>query len=478
LSRFIAPESHRLFYMVCQKAAVSEGFRGCELQFLRDDGAHFFGRLDFAPEPERNGAEAQYRVSVVDITEKKEAEQQRLQLEQEVLKSQKEDSLKRLAGGIAHNFNNLLTIIMGDIELLRNSTRPISQQNDDLSRAYAASEKAAELSKMMLSYLGYPLSRSIPLELATTVESLVRVIRSTVRGHVNIVLEGGDGAATVMGDPVQIAQILNNLVENSLEAIGSRPGTVIIRVLQRSFRAWETPFAGNGEKMSPGDFVCIEVQDDGCGMDSGTVEKAIDPFFTTNFTGRGLGLSAAWGIARAHGGYLCIDSEPGRGTTVQVYLPVIAPSFESVEETPAEPQPEPVPAAESGARLILYADDDPIVRAIGRMMLESEGYRVIEAGGGEEAVELFARYRGDICCVVLDYAMPDMDGNLALVEIRKIQPQTPALVVSGFLKEQAVDGFLTEKPNGFLQKPFHRDEFLRAIGEILPVGDRPALPGY
>jgi CheY-like chemotaxis protein len=323
---------------------------------------------------------------------------------------------------------------------------------------------------MMLCYLGYPLSQKASLDLAETVGSLVKVIRSTVHGHISVDYDGGASPARVQGDLVQIAQILNNLVENSIAAIGDNQGRIAIKVFQQSFHGRRLPISAQGEKIRAGNYGCIEVADNGCGMKPDILDKVIDPFFTTNFTGRGLGLSAAWGIARAHDGYLFIESEPGRGTTVRMYLPLISPS----QIRPPQPLP-PLPqqAKESMASangLVLYVDDDQVVRMIGRRMLEHEGYQVLEAGGGTEAVAMVQEHGDELLGVVLDYAMPDMDGNLALIEMRKIRPDMPVLLVSGFLQEQAVAHFLTEKPNGFLQKPFHREEFIESVARILAPG--------
>lgn len=474
LSKFIRSEDHRLFFTVCRKAADSEKFRSCELEFEPGDGHRFYGRLDITPEWLTQGHEPQYRVAVVDITEKKLVEDERLRLEKEVLKAQKEDSLKRLAGGIAHNFNNLLTVIMGNVELVLDSLPPRHAHAAQLRNGYGAAERAAELSKMMLSYLGYPLSRKTSLDLAETVGSLVKVIRSTVHGHISVFFDEGPASARVLGDPVQIAQLLNNLVENSIAAIGDNQGCITIKIYQKSFHGRNMPISAQGEKMRAGTYGCIEVADDGCGMKPDILDKVIDPFFTTHFIGRGLGLSAAWGIARAHDGYLFIESEPGRGTTVRMYLPLISPDqVQSLQPLPPLQQQGKDPLAGT-KRVVLYVDDDQIVRMIGRKMLEQEGYQVLEAGGGSEAVAMLQECGGDLLCVVLDYAMPDMDGNLALIEMRKIRPDLPVLLVSGFLQEQAVAQFLTEKPNGFLQKPFHRDEFIASVARVLAISQRPA----
>ena len=471
-SKFVSPADHRLFFTVCQKAVDSEKFRSCELEFHLADGHRFHGRIDITPERVTEGYEPRYRVTVVDITEKKRMEEERLRLEKEVLKAQKEDSLKRLAGGIAHNFNNLLTIIMGNIELVLDVLPAGQAQAVQLKNGYGAAERAAELSKMMLTYLGFPLSKRMSINMAETVASLVKVIRSTVHGQISVNFDGETQPAMVQGDPVQIAQLLNNLVENSIAAIGDNQGCIIIKVFQESFHGRRLPISAQGEKMRAGHYGCIEVTDNGCGIHPEILDKVIDPFFTTNFTGRGLGLSAVYGIARAHEGYIFIESELNRGTTVRMYLPLISPEhIGPPRPLPPLSQKKHVTATDTHG-LVLYVDDDQIVRMIGRRMLEHEGYQVIEAGGGTEAVAMVQEHGNDLMCVVLDYAMPDMNGNLALIEMRKIRANLPVLLVSGFLQEQAVAHFLTEKPNGFLQKPFSREEFIESVVQLLAISQR------
>ena len=464
LARYIAPGSQQLYYTICQKAGMSKRLRSCELEFLRDDGSVFHGRLDMTPEPSGLNAEPCFRVTVSDISDKIHSEQERLRLQRELLKFQKEDSLKRLAGGIAHNFNNHLSVVIGNVELLQDITEVDTQQRKFLTSARLAAEQAAELSRMMLCYLGQPLSRPIHLDLHATVTSLVKILRNTMHGNLVLSIDENERPATVQADPGQIAQIVNNLVQNSLEAIGDGSGTVTIRVYRqllpgkRSGRQW------TGQVLPAGEYACLEIADNGRGMDDVTLERAVDPFFTTNFTGRGMGLSATWGIAKAHNGTMEIESEIGEGTTVKVYLPVI--------EVDRPRQPYSITGRvrhrlERRGGRILYVDDDPVVRAIGARILAADGYEVLEAGGGVEAMKRFMEHQGAIECVVVDYAMPDMDGNAVIREIRETAPDCPILMVSGFLEEQAVGCADEEKPDRFLQKPLHREELLRTVAELI-----------
>lgn len=463
LSQYVQLEDHPLFFAICHRATHAPQLRMGEVGFLRTDKSLFFGRLDITPQALSSTMEPHYRITVVDITEKRLAEQEKMRLEREILKLQKEDSLKRLAGGIAHNFNNLLTIIMGNIELVEELNLSGEQMRQCLADVAKASARAAELSTMMLTYLGFPPSQPTIIELSSTIQQILSVLQSTLHGPLHFSFTPSPQAIHINGDRTQIAHLINNLIENSVEAIGKEPGTITVLVYEDYFCHRTSPPSYHGERLKPGRYACIEIRDSGCGMEQATLEKAIDPFFTTHFTGRGLGLSAVWGIVHAHHGYFFLNSEPGKGTVARAFFP---PAQPKVVTTSAVAAPLSASLVTAVGKTILLADDDQIVRKIGKLLLEDEGYHILEANGGHEAVALYRLYQQDIRCVVLDFAMPDLDGNLTLIELRKINPQVPVLLVSGFLKEQTVERFLTEKPNGFLQKPFNRDEFLQSVADM------------
>lgn len=462
LSSYIHEDDRGLFFAVCRKAINSEQFRSCELRFHTADYRIFYGRLDVIPIEGEQIDEPSYRVSVVDITEKKQFDQERMKLQKEVLKSQKEDSLKRLAGGIAHNFNNLLTIVIGNLELLEDLSEGREEEELRRERAHQASLRAAELSSMMLSYLGQDPSKKRALDLVKTVDDLLTIYRQTIHGHLKLTFSPSPGPAVIKGDNRQIAQVLNNLLTNSAEAIGKENGTIHVKVYHNVLTTKAIPSCVNGEQPKAGEYCCMEISDTGCGMEDEIIEKAVDPFFTTHFTGRGLGLSAAWGIIQAHGGYISIQSEPDKGTTVVVLFPAY--------NHPIIKQKKITHDADTyyfEDLTFLYADDDPIVRNIGKMVLEEAGGKVIEASGGREAIEIFIKHEQKIDCIILDFVMQDLDGNLALAELREIRPDIPILLISGYLKHHTINLFVNEKPDEFLQKPFSRQSLLQAVNRII-----------
>lgn len=466
LSLYIHAEDHPLFFTICKRAEHALKFRSCELRLLQEDGQEFYGRLDFVP---IDGITASaYRLSLIDITEKRKADAEKLQLEKEILHSQKHESLRRLAGGIAHNFNNLLAVALGSIELIQLGNTLHEDAIPHLDRTQQSLLKAAELSKTMLYYLGQVPSKMRSIDLVDSLDDLLPIIRSTIHGEIDFNFTCEPGPITIKGDSVQIAQILNNLITNAVEAIGSRRGTLTVRLYRKNFNSRCSINGYKHQHIIAGNYACIEVRDTGCGMDQSTIDRATEPFFTTNFTGRGLGLSAVSGIVALHSGYLHIRSRVDSGTTFLLYFPVLL----------ANPIPnEKLVSSSQGTtqfisgKTFLYIDDDSIVRTLGKMMLEKRGATVLEADGGKEGVEILRDNTDRIDGVILDFAMPDQDGNITLIELRQLRPNIPVLLVSGYLKSHMSEVFHIEKPNAFLEKPFSYGNFITALENLCCTAD-------
>ena len=461
LSRFILEQDHSLFYTICQKVPHSPQLRSCELNFTNQDERVISSRVDIVPVVDEQKEEQQLMLSVVDITPQKAVEQEKNRLEKELVSTQKIDSIRRLAGGIAHNFNNILTSVIGNLEILRQRELREQKETELVTNAYQSALKAADLGLMMLHYLGHNTAQVKTLDLEDSIRNLFGIYRRTVHGRLQMLYEPEDGPIYIQGDPVQIAQIVNNLTTNSVEAIGDREGVVRIRLLQTTIKDDSAPQAYNGEKVRPGKYVCIEVRDTGEGMGSEVLGMAGTPFFTTKLAGRGLGISAVLGIVAAHGGYFMLASEPNQGTTASVYLPL----FEPYLPEEAKRLEEHKDIAPTGKK-VLCIDDDNNVRTVIRTILENLGCEVLEAEGGQAGINVFADQQDDIAFVLLDFVMPDLDGNLTLIELRKIRPDIPVLLVSAYLKDQLDKVFNEEKPDGFLQKPFDRNGFLSAIENL------------
>jgi len=397
----------------------------------------------------------------VDITELKRAEEERQRVEMKLQEMQKLESLGVLAGGIAHDFNNLLTGVMGNASLARMDlpeTSPVIAYIDQID---TAAQHAADLCRQMLAYAGKGRFVLKNLNLSALVRETTHLMESSIAKGVAIELRLADDLPVVNADPTQIRQIVMNLVINASEAIDAQGGTVQISTgVVHVNRAYL-----NGAFLAPelpeGDYVLLEVSDNGHGMMPETLAKIFDPFFTTKFTGRGLGLAAVLGIVRGHKGALTVSSEPGKGTSFKTVFPCSG----ALEAAHAVVESAPDPWRGSG--VILVVDDEETVRVTAGRMLQSLGFTVLMANNGREGVERFRAAAGEIRAVLLDLTMPQLDGEGAFRELRVLRPEARVLLMSGFNEQEAVHRFIGKGLAGFLQKPFRLESLRARLKEIL-----------
>jgi two-component system cell cycle sensor histidine kinase/response regulator CckA len=393
--------------------------------------------------------------------ERKRSEEALHRMEEHLRQVQKLESLGILAGGIAHDFNNLLTVTLGHAELALAEMPASSPTHVHLRQILASTQRAAELSRQMLAYSGKQPLALEPLSLSELVRSASRMLEVLVSRKLRLSYRLADDLPPVLGDAPQMNQAIRNLVLNAAEAIGERGGTITLatRTLQCDRALLD---AIQMDRFLPeGLYVCLEVSDTGCGMDSQTAAKAFDPFFTTKFVGRGLGLPVVQGIVRGHKGTIMAESEPGKGATFRILLPpASAPPREGRPPTPAV-------RADGPGGAVLLAEDEEAVRELGTLLLNRLGFSVLAAADGREAVDLFKAHRGEIVCAMLDLAMPMMNGAEALRELRRLQPDLRVIICSGY-DEQKVGGQL--KGLGavaFLQKPYQIADLTNKLNTLL-----------
>ena len=399
-----------------------------------------------------------------DITGRKQAEADRLALERQLLHAQKLESLGVLAGGIAHDFNNILMAIHGNLELALLCLPPASAAQILIERAMGASRRAAGLTRQMLAYSGKGHFLLAPVDLGRLVEENAVLFQASFPRTTTLRMDLSRNLPMIQGDPGQIQQVVMNLITNAYEAMGETPGEVRVATEVRECTA--TFLAGSlmEEKPAPGPFVSVEVSDTGCGMDEDTRRRLFDPFFTTKFTGRGLGMSAVMGIVRGHRGVIFVESSPGLGTTVRVLFP-LCPQEKNMK-TPSPPPPVqrkvPIP---SGS--ILVVDDEELVRHICMEYVQHLGFQVLSASNGLEGLETFRTHHQDICCVILDLNMPYLDGVSTYSQMKRINPQVPVILCSGYSEQEALQRFTKEGLSGFIQKPYRiqtlKDELTRVL---------------
>jgi PAS domain S-box-containing protein len=390
-----------------------------------------------------------------DITEWKRLEGERLEMERRLQYSQRLESLGVLAGGLAHDFNNILMAIMGNLEMAQMNLEASSKPRRYIEAAFKASRRAAEITRQMLAYSGRGAFVVKPTDLSAVVDEMGDLLRSSISKTVSLQFNLCRSLPSVTADSEQMEQIIMNMVINASEAIGEGASVVTVRT---GVEACEESYLERSrveEKPSPGRFVFLEVSDTGCGMDEETQRCLFDPFFTTKFTGRGLGMSAVVGIVRGHKGAIVVESEVGRGTTIRVLFPAPWAGGEEArprEEAVSVPSGEGVVGGFSGT--VLVVDDEEAVCDLCREELEGFGFTVLTAEDGEEGVRVFREHGGEITCVILDFMMPKMDGVAAFKELTRIRPDVRVILSSGYDQQEALRLFAGQGLSGFIQKPY------------------------
>jgi signal transduction histidine kinase len=383
-----------------------------------------------------------------EVGERHRMERERIELERKVLAAQKLESLGVLAGGIAHDFNNLLTPIIGNLSVVAIDLPPDSALAEPVRDSLQAARTAANLCRQMLAYAGKGRFEFAPLELNATVEDCRALLTHSVGKRIALTFDLCTEACPVFADRTQLQQIMMNLVINASEAVGDLPaGRIAVRTARLAAINGRTFPRCTPASPPPGDYVLLEVGDNGPGMSDAVCQRIFEPFFTTKFTGRGLGLAAVLGIVAGHKGYLSIETAPGQGTTFRVLLPATVASV----HTEAAP-PSPVPPRTKGTVLII--DDEPLVRKVAAAACTRLGLRTLLAANGSEGIELFRQHAADIVIVLLDQTMPGLDGGATFVSLNAIKSGVQVILMSGHSEKEAQKNFPALQLAGFLQKPF------------------------
>jgi len=385
----------------------------------------------------------------IDITQRKDAESEKLLVERRLLEGQKLESIGVLAGGIAHDFNNLLTGIIGNANLASLDLEPGSSIRNNLKQIEIASQRAAELCQQMLAYAGKGRFVVQPVELGALVKATVPLLQASISKRAKLHFDLQAAVPAVMSDPTQLRQIVMNLVINASEALGDRDGEIAIATnLVHPSADWfdGAPLAPPETNMP---FVRLEVRDSGCGMTDETVGKIFEPFFTTKFTGRGLGLAAVLGIIRSHRGGLIVRSGLGKGSIFALFFPA---TTSTPAEKPAKIGNTSLPWRREGH--VLVVDDEEHVLKVTANMLKSSGMTVETAHDGYEALDFFRANPEGFTLVLLDMTMPRLSGEETLHLLREIRPGIRVLFMSGYNRREVVDALPGRATLGFMQKPF------------------------
>jgi PAS domain S-box-containing protein len=385
------------------------------------------------------------------------AEEERRRLATQMQHAQKLESLGVLAGGVAHDFNNLLMVMLGNVDLALDGLPPRAAARESLVEVGVAGRRAAELTRQMLAYSGKGKFLTQPVDLSELIRSTSEMLRVAVSKNASLRFNLASSLPPVDGDPAQLQQVILNLAVNASEAIGERSGVIALITAAKHRSGADLSNQWLQSELSDGWYVSLEVTDTGAGMDPDIISRMFDPFFSTKFVGRGLGLAAVLGIVRGHKGAIDVQSSEGQGTTIRIHLPV---SARVIDALPAERVAAHIPA---GSGTVLIVDDEEGVCVLGKRMLERLGYAVLSAPDGEAGLEAWAAHREHVRCVLLDMVMPRMDGIETFRILRERAPDLPIIVTSGYGESDVAHRFVGQNPSAILLKPYD----MRALGEVL-----------
>jgi PAS domain S-box-containing protein len=393
---------------------------------------------------------------VFDVTE-------RTRYEERLLHSAKMEALGRLAGGVAHDFNNLLTIILGYSNIALDSLSQSDPLRPNIDGIRKAADRAAALTRQMLTFSRRQVLQPKLLNLNEILADTSKMLRRLINEDIELSIVADYELHAIMADPVQIEQILINLTVNARDAMPSG-GTIGFETRNVDPNEWDAVHSAHPPPadLKPGRYVLLGVKDDGRGMDEKTKSHIFEPFFTTKIPeGTGLGLPMVYGIVKQSGGDICVYSEPGRGTTFEIYFPVA---------TMPGPHDEAVPAETfrlKGSETVLLVEDETELRTLARNILSSYGYKVLEAVNGEDALKIAAAHSGRIDLMITDVVMPKLGGRDLARKLVAMRPETKVIFMSGYDSDAVARHGVLEPGTDYLEKPFSVEILMRKVREIL-----------
>ncbi len=426
-----------------------ESIRAEVLHYTKE-GREYWVELVIVPVYDLSGRHTHWVSVHRDISERK-------GLEEQLFQAQKMEAVGRLAGGVAHDFNNVLTAISGFSELLLEELPPGEGPHEEVLQIRAAAARATALTRQLLAFSRKQIMRPRAVNVGALVQEMERLLVRVTTEEVSIRLHIADFTPPVLADPVQLEQVLLNLAVNAGEAMPDG-GSLTIEV---SEIALGESYAHRHHGVRPGHYVCLVVSDSGIGMDRTTRERIFEPFFTTKAGGTGLGLSTVYGIVRQSGGHIWVYSEAGVGTTFKIYLPV------STGEVPELEVPAPAVEVLGGTETILVVEDEALVRDVTRAMLARRGYTVLVASDGEHALRVAAEYFGPIDILLTDVIMPRANGRRVAEQLRVVRPNIRVLYMSGYTEDAIVHHGVLDAGIVLLEKPFTERDLARTVREVL-----------
>ena len=452
---FLVSEADRpVFNAFLEKTFTGKVREFCEVALLIEGTSPLFVSIKAVVSD--NGQEC--RAAVTDISERKRTEQEIASLQEQFLQSQKMEAIGRLAGGIAHDFNNLLTIIQGHAQLSILRLREGDPLRENIERIERASDRAAVLTHQLLAFSRRQIMEMHVLNLNQILQRVDNMLQRVIGEDIELETFLSEPIGKVKTDQGQIEQLIINLAVNARDAMPDG-GKLIIETANVEL---DEEYARAHIAVNPGRYVMISLSDTGVGMTPEEKERIFEPFFTTKEKGKGtgLGLSTVYGIVKQSGGNIWVYSEPEKGTTFKIYLP-------QVDEHLEEPKKDVFQEIPRGCETILVVEDNEMVRELAVRVLERQGYRVLDASGGNEALLLCEEFKDSIHLILTDVVMPGMGGRKLVDFLKEIHPETKALYMSGYTDNAILHHGVLDKGIEFIQKPFTVEKLARKVREVL-----------
>ena len=455
LDGFLSDDTRGQFHDFLEKVFVSHGKAVCEVTFQRAGTAPIFVQVEAVVSEAREDC----RAMIVDITELKHAEDEKSRLEAQLHQAQKMESVGRLAGGVAHDFNNMLSVILGQANLALMDMDPSQPLYVHLEEIRKAAERSADLTRQLLAFARRQAVAPKLLDLNQTVSGMLTMLKRLIGEDIDLKWQPGAELWPARMDPSQIDQILANLCSNSRDAI-SGGGAISIETSNCTI---DQSYCAHNAGFVPGDYVKLAVSDNGCGMDREVLSHIFEPFFTTKGVGQGtgLGLATVFGAVKQNNGSINVYSEPGLGTTFTIYLP-----RQANQVARSEPEPGPVPP-EHGQETILLVEDEGSVLNMANLILTRQGYTVLAANSPGEALRLAEEHAGEISLLMTDVVMPGMSGRELAQELMRIHPRLKRLFMSGYTSDIIAHHGVLDEGVHFIQKPFTMADLAAKVRQVL-----------
>lgn len=398
----------------------------------------------------------------IEIILRNSAEEEAKKFQQQLLQAQKVESIGRLAGGVAHDFNNMLSVILGHTELLLEQTPSDSRQSEELREIKSAAERSAAITRQLLAFARKQIARPVLLDLNAAIDSMLKMLRRLIGEDIDLVWRPQPDLPKVFMDPSQIDQILANLTTNARDAIEG-VGKLAIETRCVNF---DEEYCKVHAEFRPGRYVLMAFSDSGCGMSREVLQNIFEPFFSTKREGKGtgLGLATVYGIIRQNGGFINVYSEPGNGTTFKIYLPAHGNTQTVIPDLVFEVQDL------TGSETILFVEDEPAILSLGGKILRGYGYHVLEARHPAEAIAVASGFNGEIDLMITDVVMPDMNGRELADYFKTVRPSMKSLYISGYTANVIVHRGILEDGIDFISKPFSPSELGGRVRTVLNDG--------